>query len=376
MAQRELYIDRLRVALTALVLLFHTAITYGGSGSWFYQEIPVSTSPTSVFFTLWNITDQAFFMGFFFLLAGYFTPRAYDRKGPLQFLHDRFLRLGVPLLFFCLVLGPLTVATRAAAEGHGFWPTILLLYRYKKFPNGPLWFAEALLIFSLAYCVWRVVTMRIQTPSTAGQALNPRPIPSPRAWMLSALGVGLGALLLRMAFPLNVRTIGLWLGYFASYIFLFALGIAAKRRDWLSRLTWRQARPSIIAACIAWPVLPIAYAIFNATGGNPNTTRPLAWPSILYAFWEPFVAWGIIAALLLWFRTHLNQPSPLWDWLSRRTYAVYILHTPILVAISLLLRTWHAPAIIKFSIAGILTCAVTWLAADPLLRLPGVRRIV
>jgi fucose 4-O-acetylase-like acetyltransferase len=368
MAQRDLYIDRLRVALTALVLLFHAAITYGGTGSWFYQEIPNSATPTSFFFTLWIITDQAFFMGFFFLMAGYFTPHAYDRKGPLRFLHDRFLRLGIPLLFFCLVLGPLTVAMRAAAEGHGFWPTILLLYRYKKFPNGPLWFAEALLIFSVAYCLWRVLT--------TGHALDPRPIPSPRAWMLSALGVGFAALLLRLAFPLNVRTLGLWLGYFSSYIFLFALGIAAKRRDWLSRLTWRQARPSIIAACIAWPLLPIAYAIFNVTGGNPNTTRALAWPNILYAVWEPFVAWGIIAALLLWFRTHLNQPSAFWDWLSRRTYAVYVLHTPILVAISLLLRTWHAPAIVKFAVAGTLTCAVTWLAADPFVRLPGLRRIV
>jgi hypothetical protein len=48
--------------------------------------------------------------------------------------------------------------------------------------------------------------------------------------------------------------------------------------------------------------------------------------AFLYAFWEPFIAWGIIAALLLWFRGHLNQPSATWEWLGRRAYAVYIIH--------------------------------------------------
>jgi hypothetical protein len=66
--------------------------------------------------------------------------------------------------------------------------------------------------------------------------------------------------------------------------------------------------------------------------------------AFLYAFWEPFIAWGIIAALLLWFRGHLNQPSATWEWLGRRAYAVYIIHPPVLVGISLLLHRWVAPA--------------------------------
>ncbi len=32
---RTHFIDRLRVVLTAWVIVHHTAITYGGSGSWF-----------------------------------------------------------------------------------------------------------------------------------------------------------------------------------------------------------------------------------------------------------------------------------------------------------------------------------------------------
>lgn len=80
--------------------------------------------------------------------------------------------------------------------------------------------------------------------------------------------------------------------------------------------------------------------------------------------------------VLLWFRGHINQPSATWEWLGRRAYAVYILHPPVLVGISLLLHGWVAPALVKFAVVGALTCIATWLLADPLVRLPGVRRVV
>jgi peptidoglycan/LPS O-acetylase OafA/YrhL len=34
--------DVLRGAVTLLVVFHHTAITYGGSGGWFYREVPQS----------------------------------------------------------------------------------------------------------------------------------------------------------------------------------------------------------------------------------------------------------------------------------------------------------------------------------------------
>jgi hypothetical protein len=110
--------------------------------------------------------------------------------------------------------------------------------------------------------------------------------------------------------------------------------------------------------------------------GKSNFGGGLSWTAILYAFWEPFVAWGLIAAWLLVFRKHMNQPSALWSWLNRRAYAVYIIHPVGLVGVSLLLRGWVAPALVKCGVVGLLACAVCWLAADPLVRLPGLRRVV
>ncbi|MGA3009276.1 MAG: acyltransferase [Terracidiphilus sp.] len=374
MAQRDLYIDRLRTALTALVVVFHTAITYGASGGWFYHEVESSARPSSILLTLFVATNQAYFMGFFFLLAGYFTPASLERKGYWRFIGDRFLRLGLPLLAFGLLLGPLTAAMVNYAQGDGFWSCIAWLWRHKRFINGPLWFTQALLLFSLAYCACRAVFGFALTESQRA----PRPIPTQRWWLLSALGVGAVALAIRQIVPVGQNVIGLQLGYFASYIFLFVVGVAAWRYDWLRQLSWKQARASLIALIIAWACLPAGIVVARVLhgAGKSNFSGGFSWPAILYAFWEPFVAWGLIAAWLLVFRSRMNQPSAFWSWLNRRAYAVYIIHPVVLVGISLLLRGWIAPALVKWGVVGVLACIACWIVADPLVRLPGVRRVV
>jgi peptidoglycan/LPS O-acetylase OafA/YrhL len=374
MPQRDLYIDRLRTAMTALVVVFHAAITYGGSGDWFYREVQASTAPSSLLLTMFCATNQAYFMGFFFLLAGYFTPTSLERKGYKHFIGDRFLRLGLPLLAFGLFLGPLTAAMVTAAEGDGFWSTFAWLWQHKRFINGPLWFTQALLIFSLAYCAWRAV---LGSPLAQSQP-TPKPVPAYRWWLASALGVSVAALAIRQVVPTGKNVFGLQLGYFATYIFLFALGIAARRYDWLRQLSWKHVRPWLITLFVAWPLLPVGIAIAHALNGlgKTNFSGGLSWAAILYAFWEPFVAWGLIAVWLLVFRARMNQPSALWAWLNRRAYTVYIIHPVVLVSVSLLLRGWVAPALVKWGVVGPLACIGCWLVADPLVRLPGVRRVI
>jgi peptidoglycan/LPS O-acetylase OafA/YrhL len=374
MPQRDLYIDRLRTVMTVFVILHHTAITYGAPGGWYWTELKPSGSPSSLLLTLFVATNQAYFMGFFFLLAGYFTPGSLERKGYRSFIDDRFLRLGLPLLAFGLVLGPLTDAMVTAAQGRGFWSTFVRLWDNKVFGNGPLWFAQALLLFSLGYCAWRA-----SFGSSLAQIERPsRPVPAYRFWLLSALGVGAAALAIRQFVPTGVNVIGLQLGYFAAYVFLFGVGIAAWRYDWLRQLRWVNARAAIVTAIIAWPCMPIGIVIARALygPGKSNFGGGFTWPAILYAFWEPFVAWGLIASWMLFFHARMNTASAFWSWLNRRAYAVYIIHPPVLVGLSLLLHQWAAPALLKFGITGILACIASWIVSDPLVRLPGVKRVV
>ena len=78
-------VDALRAAVTLLVVFHHTALTYGAIGSWYYREIAPSQSASGLLLILFCTANQAWFMGLFFLLAGYYTPPAFDRHGTLGF---------------------------------------------------------------------------------------------------------------------------------------------------------------------------------------------------------------------------------------------------------------------------------------------------
>ncbi len=80
-SSRSGYLDDIRVFLTVLVILHHIAVSYGPPGVWYYNE-PVSGPGSLLAFAFLMAINQAFFMGFFFLLAGYFVPPSLARKGP------------------------------------------------------------------------------------------------------------------------------------------------------------------------------------------------------------------------------------------------------------------------------------------------------
>jgi acyltransferase-like protein len=150
------FIDNLRILLICLVVVQHVSVTYGATGFWYYRD-PATDAFTRTFLTLWDSVGQAAGMGFFFLIAGYFTPGPYDRKGAASFLRDRFIRLGIPLLLYDLLLDPLVAYIAGGLRGSywSFYGGYLLQVRGV---SGPVWFIAVLLLFSLLYAAWRLLT--------------------------------------------------------------------------------------------------------------------------------------------------------------------------------------------------------------------------
>jgi len=96
----------------------------------------------------------------------------------------------------------------------------------------------------------------------------------------------------------------------------------------------------------------------------------------IYAFFEPFFAWGVILGLLWLFRTRLNVATRWSAFLSARAYTVYVIHPPVLVGVALALQPVVAPALVKFVLAGTLACAASVLVASAVLLMPGARRVL
>lgn len=366
-SSRTNFLDRIRVSLTALVILHHTAIMFGGPGGW-YMRMPTSSTAEKVAFTLFASVNQAFFMGFFFLLAGYFSAQSYDRKGARHFIVDRLRRLGVPTLFFGFVLGPVTVALAGVHDHQPFFAELTSLIGNAYFGIGPLWFAAALLMFSVLYCL---VRMLVRSDNAAMNS-----VPTHFTLLLAALVTGAGAFALRLWMPVGQQLWFMQFGYFSSYIVLFAGGCAVARTRWLEQIDAAVARRWMIISMLTIPSLFIYGILAGAMHGAPfNSDGGWTLPALAYAFWEPFVAWGIMLGMLWRFRVTQNV-SPKWIAWGPRAYTAYIIHPPIVVSIGLLLTDWAIPNSAKFLIAGICAIALSFGLAKPILAIPGMRQIV
>jgi fucose 4-O-acetylase-like acetyltransferase len=369
---RNAGLDALRATLTLLVLFHHTAITYGATGGWFYREVPTDGRLQTMLLTFFCAVNQAYFMGLFFLMAGYFTPAAVDKSGPLKYFRDRVLRLGIPLAVFGFVIGPATIALAQTAQGRPFLGTFSRLWARGEFENGPLWFVQALLIFAVGYLLWHGIASRF-----GGTDKSVRAFPSNSTIALAALITGVAAFALRLIWPTGSNAFGLQLGYFASYVVLFIAGCIGWSGKWLENIPETQKRLWWRISTIAMPVLPAVVLLapdFPELKGDPAGRWNVE--AAVYAFWEPLVAWGLIMVLLATFHRVFARLNSVWAMLSRRAYAIYIIHPPVLVGIALAWRTIEAPHLVKFAITGTLTCLVCFVIAGLLLRVPQIRRIV
>ncbi|KVL03305.1 acyltransferase [Burkholderia cepacia] len=366
---RNAGLDALRACLTLLVVFHHCAITYGALGGWYYHEVAAGPSVASALLTLFCAINQAFFMGLFFFLAGHYTPPSLDRKGAARFLADRFVRLGLPLLAYGFVIGPATIALAQSGAGRPFAAMLGRLWRKGTFENGPMWFAEALLMFSVAAVLAHIASRRTAARESNRPVRNP--FPSDRTLAAAALFTGIAALALRARWPVGTNVWGLQLGYFASYIVLYAAGCRTARMHWIEHLPARQVGLWWRIALLALPVLPVAYLLAKhvpAWRGRPQ--------DVIYAFWEPLVAWGTSLFLVSRFQRRFDRLTGAWQSLSRRAYTIYIIHPPVLVGVALVWRNVTAPPLVKFAVTGGVACVTCYLIAGILLRVRKLASIL
>jgi hypothetical protein len=71
--------------------------------------------------------------------------------------------------------------------------------------------------------------MRLQTACLCSIEERDRPFPSNRTLAVAAAATGVVALVLCLKWPVGSEAFGLQLGYFASYVVLYAAGCMASR---------------------------------------------------------------------------------------------------------------------------------------------------
>lgn len=278
---------------------------------------------------------------FFFMLSGFVIAHAYDSRlhgsvGVARFMAVRLIRLE-PLVLLGVALGTgayllhggiglARVFLTAAANALLLPSPFLLTVRPWAFPlDTPLW--------SLAFEIWINLLYALSFHALTRRSLG----------LALALGAGfvLAASLTHGGLNIGFAWQDFWLGG-ARVFFPFIMGIVLSR--YASASTWRPAWAH--ALC-----LPLLLCLCGPGIGG---------------------GWYDAAAVLVFFPALLFAASrapasrrldPLWRWLGRLSYPVYVVHYPFVAVVSNMLKRAHAGPATAWAWAGATILLVLMFAA-------------
>ena len=360
-------IDNLKVVLVAGVILTHAVLTYADAGDWFYQEKNLGELVTLVVF-LPGLVGALFAMGLFFLVAGWFSPPALERKGPWRFSQDRILRLGLPLMAFVVLVTPF-VNELVAYQTEDLHRPVLAFFRHLigHLDTGPLWFLAI-----------RAIRPRSADPRSPGDEGGSGEL---RAWHLVVLGVVIAvtSFLVRLEFAMDSKQVmNVHVFQWPQHLALFGFGVLCGERGWLDPVPDRLRRGCGWVALAAMAALPVVMALGGAFAedGSPDAfSGGVHWESLATSAIEGALAVGASIWFVAWFRRRWSHQGPLARELARAAYGAFILQTPVLVLVALALRPLSmAPELKLLVLAPVAVMAsfgLSWLAGEAVARLTG-----
>lgn len=373
---RLYFIDNLRVLLISLVVAHHAGQPYGPTGG----EWPLFNPERSPLLGPFFGVNAAFFMGLLFLISGYFVPGSFDRKGARIFLKDRFLRLGIPLLFIgLLTFGPLTYFMVYTEQGGQLSFLQYFIQEYLgrwQVEIAHMWFVAHLLAYAIGYWLWRLFTKR-RTP-----AFKPNlSAPTHRAILTYTLGLAVVTAIVRIWYPIDRWTNLLFvvpaeIAHLPQYLSLFIVGIVAYRRDWFRRLSTNTGMIWLWIGSIA-AVARYAYSLvgrrfipsITSTGGS-------TWRSLVYSTWEAFICVGLCVGLLILFRDRINKHGKLLSILSDGSYTVYIIHLFVVIGLQYGLVESPLPPFVKFTLITLIGVPLCFALSYLIKKLPFTKKIL
>jgi fucose 4-O-acetylase-like acetyltransferase len=366
-AGRALWLDNLRIALIAGVIVAHVATAYVVDVDWYYEE-RTTTQWTSTLLSFPVLLAAVFGLGPLFLVAGALSSGSLARKGPASFVRGRLLRLGVPMLVYLFLIDPVTDYLGRLRSDQPWTLWDCLSNRTGTRDLGPLWFVSALLVFSLVYAGWRSVRTR---KLVTGQVL-------PLATLVLASGLiaaGSWATWLHWTYTSDI-VVNLNFAHWPQDAVLFALGAMAGERGWLETVSRERARRFGWVAAVG--ILAVAVVAGLALGADDIEAMygGVHWQAATFA-----AASGVVAvALPLWlvglFRRHWDHQGDLAKRASRGCYAAYLLHPPVLVLLSLAALSLPVSPEVKFVLVAALGVPAAFLVGYGAAHVPGVRRVV
>ena len=188
--------------------------------------------------------------------------------------------------------------------------------------------------------------------------------------------------LVRMVIPIGKDVLDFpTLAYLPQYISFFVIGTITYHNNWLRNIPSSMGKVGFIMAAVAGVFLfPLAFSgqmfslelteVFANSLGNGH------WQSAVYAFWDSIFAVGMVLGLITLFRRFLNGQGRFARFLSQHSYAVYVIHIPIIVFLAFALRGIDLGPLPKFGIAAVIMVPTCFAIAYLIRKIPLLSRIL
>ncbi|MFW9951727.1 MAG: acyltransferase family protein [Candidatus Thorarchaeota archaeon] len=375
---RYLFLDNIKLLFTILVIGWHVMVTYMEAGWWYYKESnPVDPISYTIFLLITSLgaVFQTSLLGLFFLLGGYFTPKSYDQKGVRSFWKERLIRLGIPLLLYTMLINPLMIYILAKI-GISPWNTLSMLqgsfidYYLSRFLSwgdfidflsfaGPMWFLKVLLIFTAIYTLWRQITKLNLVQRKIPKHLS---IPGYLYLLLLALGLGFLTFIVRIFLPIDTRPLEIPWGQLIQYLMMFSIGIICIRYLWFEKMTKKHVKTWLITIIISMVIIYIDFIVAVVTDVDfIDFTGGANLHSFLMSLVDNVVCMGVIFILIKVFYAKFNTQGSILQNLSASAYHMYLVHPPVLIALSLGFAFLSLIPILKIGIVFPLSVLICYL---------------
>lgn len=373
---RNAALDRARTFLTLVVLLHHSVIAYTHFGH---------TDPKSwIGFDMVVLATDSFFMAMFFFLSGLFVWPGLARKGPLQSLCDRLIRLGLPFVICAFAIIPIAyyaIALRQTPDlsfAAFWWKTVTV----GPWPSGPIWFLWVLLAFDVIASLLYQVSPRLLDPINR---LSRYGYERPAAFFAVMLAITAALYIPGRVYygpgswfefgPFSVQHGRVLL--YATYFF-FGAGIGAANltsgllsgEGKLAKSSWGWMVTALIPYCLMWVLIYIKREIL----GNPVQLPD--WYEATYGLFFATFSVAIMFTILGYFLSFKQSGRSILDLMQADAYGMFLVHYPIVLWLQYWLFDFDIPAIVKGLVVFLLTVILSWAATAALRKLPGANHVL
>ncbi|OJJ20163.1 hypothetical protein BKI52_16965 [marine bacterium AO1-C] len=383
------WISYLRSFITVLVVWHHANLAYTTFAR-FDKEIYINSTHPVVDTQRWlgldiivNFND-IYFMSLMFLIGGLFLIKSIQRKGPKQFINDRFRRLLIPFItlatFFTLIA---YLPAYYLSKGTFYLPDYIIdFFTTQGWPVGPPWFIWLLFVFNLLFALSYKGLAGFY--NKVGQRLNQwreHPIQLiiglivltalwyiPLSYQLGASAwTGIGP------FDFQLNRILLYLGYFLIGVIIGSIDFNNTLFAAKSKLVKYWKLWSVIAL-IVFVLLILITPYLTSLVIQKKIDAFYAW--MIYYFIYTLSCCFTSLAMLTVFKALVKTTHPIWNSLTENAYMIYLCHYPFIIWTQFFLLEFKIHAIFKFGITFIVSLLLSWWLSIQLRKISYLKRYV